>query len=73
MFAIALDSKTKLENNPRHYDGYCTCCGAYATFTAAGIQKIPAKVAAATGLPESVQLWTCSECKSTIAETELLF
>jgi len=68
MFALKTQVDHDDQKNPQ---GHCPCCGSFTHFVDGGIQKVPAKVAALTGLPEELQLWTCTECNSTISETDL--
>jgi len=51
----------------------CPSCGGHGAFTNAGKQRVPAHVAAALGLSgDSIPLWHCSACNSTISEPDLL-
>ncbi len=50
----------------------CPTCGALGKFHHVGEQHWPAAVAKATGLPETVQLYTCDHCHTTLIEQELM-
>jgi hypothetical protein len=51
----------------------CPSCNKLSTFIEAGIQRVPPKVAKATGLPELIHQYHCDSCKSTISELDLMF
>ena len=49
----------------------CPCCGHNSTFEHGGTQHWPKRVVEKLGIPETVELYNCGECHSTISETEL--
>jgi hypothetical protein len=58
---------------PRKQDRYATCpsCGRLTTFSYAGEQHWPLRVAQAVGIDPVVQLWHCNGCHSTLSEQDL--
>lgn len=70
---VVLSSGKEKPSMPHQRQAFCPSCGKLATFTAAGEQRWPARVAAAAGMPEVVQLWLCNHCHSTISEPNLTF
>ncbi len=71
MFAKPIESTG--QENEQSCHAFCTSCGCYSEFVKAGVQRWPPRVVAMMGLPESIQLWHCTECNSTLSETDLLF
>jgi len=59
-------------HNDAHH-GKCPCCYQEARFHLTGEQRWPRAVAEKAGMPELIRLWTCSSCKSTVSEIDLLF
>jgi hypothetical protein len=53
-------------------EGICPSCGHTGEFTLLGVQKWPARVAQAAGVPEVVGLYQCACCKTTVSEVDLL-
>ncbi len=70
---VVFSTKKETPSTPQQRRAFCPSCGKLAVFTAAGEQRWPARVAAAAGMPEVVQLWLCSHCHSTISEPNLTF
>lgn len=52
---------------------FCPCCGEHAEFTYIGTQTYTPIIAVAAGIPESLPLWVCDACNSTISEINLYF
>jgi hypothetical protein len=64
-------SNKAIKPNINTVDATCPSCGNRGAFVAAGMQSIPPKVAELLGL-DSIRLWHCSHCNSTISEPDLL-
>lgn len=60
------------ESEQNHIQAQCPSCQQHALFERVGTQQWPAAVAEATGLPQVVVLFTCSECRSTVAHVDLM-
>ena len=53
--------------------GRCPSCGAPTTFTFAGEQHLPERVARAADLPLIINLWQCGHCHTTLGEMSVTF
>jgi hypothetical protein len=56
---------------PASMKAHCPSCAQTGEFTLLGIQRFPAKIAIAAGLPESFGLYRCEHCDTSISEVEL--
>ncbi len=60
------------ENTTTQVTATCPSCGQRGTFTYAGDQPIPPRVAQKLGLAvDYVSLWHCQYCSSTVSEADL--
>lgn len=59
-------------HHPETIQADCPCCAQAAQFTLLGIQKWPARVAAAAGLPEAMGMYRCELCLTSVSEKDLL-
>ncbi len=50
----------------------CPSCQTLALFTFCGVQSFPAHVARKSGLPQSLRLYTCAHCGTTVSDHSLL-
>jgi hypothetical protein len=50
----------------------CPTCGFITPFEYVGKQQYPSIVAQRLGIPDSVHLWNCLHCRTTLSENELV-
>lgn len=61
-----------MSNETSHTPVMATCpsCGAATVFTFIGVQRWPRRVAQLTGTKETITLWKCGSCQTTISNVD---